>query len=138
MQSLNHQSHLSMKHFITPAQAKKLTKNYPGKRERMVRDEYRGPKTLPLCETFDRAAFDTLLAQPGCQSIRIYLGMDEGHEVKLIAVGVNEKGQDILPDINQTADFAAETSVIVEEGQRCPENCPEDSYLNSDMENPVP
>lgn len=124
-----------MKHFITPGQAKKLTKNFRGKRERMVRDEFRGPKTLPLCETFDRAAFEALLAQPGCQSIRIYLGMDEGHEVKLIAVGVNEKGQDILPDASRTADFSADSGVIVEEGQRCPENCPEASYLNTDEEN---
>lgn len=126
-----------MKHFIPLDQAKKLTKNYRHKRERMVRDEYRGPKTLPICETFDRAAFDALLAQPGCTSVRIYLGMDEGHEVKLIAVGVNEKGQDMLPDANITADFTAETGLIVEEGARCPEECPADSDLNTDDSNPL-
>jgi hypothetical protein len=121
-----------MKHFITPGQAKKLTKNFRQKRENMVRDEYRGPKTMPLCETFERAAFDALLAQPGCTSIRVYLGMDEGHEVKLIAVGVNEKGDDILPDANKLSDFAVETGLIVEEGSRCPEYCPSSSYMNTD------
>ena len=126
-----------MKHFITLDHAKKLTKNFRHKRERMVSDEYRGPKTLPLCETFERAAFDALLAQPGCTKIRVYLGMDEGHEVKLIAVGVNEKGQDILPDVNTLADFSVQTGFIVEEGARCPEECPEDSDLNRDDLNPL-
>ena len=127
-----------MKHFITPAAAKKLTRNFRHNRERMVRDEFRGPKTMPLCETFDRAAFDALLAQPGCTSIRFYLGMDEGHEVKLLAVGVDEKGHDILPDAERTAEFGTETGVIIEEGQRCPENCPETSYLNTDDTNQTP
>ena len=127
-----------MKHFITPGDAKKLTYNFRHSRERMIRDEFNGPKTLPVCETFDRAAFDTLLAQRGCAFVRIYLGMNEGREVKLVAVGVNEKGQDILPDVSRTLDFGAENGVIVEEGERCPENCPEDSYLNTDDNNPNP
>ena len=127
-----------MRNFITPAQAKKLTRNFRHNRQRMIKDEFRGPKTLPLCETFDRAAFDALLAQPGCTHIRIYLGMDEGHEVKLVAVGVNEKGQDILPDVERTSDFNVTTGVIVEEGQRCPDNCPEGSYLNTDDTNQTP
>jgi len=125
----------NMKHFITPAEAQKLTSNFRNYREKMVRDEFDGPRTLPLCETFDRKAFDSLLAQPGCASVRIYLGMDEGNEVKLIAVGVNENGQDILPDATLTTDFTVETGIIVEEGARCPENCPEESYLNTDNRN---
>jgi len=125
-----------MRNFITPALAKKLTHKFRHNRQKMVRDEFRGPKTLPLCETFDRAAFDALLAQPGCAQVRIYLGMDDGNEVKLVAVGVDEKGRDILPDLNKTADFGAESGVIVEDGKRCPEDCPEDSYLNTDDTNP--
>ena len=127
-----------MRNFITPAQAKKLTRTFRHNRQRMVKDEFRGPKTLPLCETFDRAAFDALLAQPGCTSVRIYLGMDEGHEVKLVAVGVDEKGHDILPDAERTADFGVESGVIVEDGKRCPEDCPESSYLNTDDANQAP
>lgn len=125
-----------MKHFITPAQAKKLTRNFRGNREKMIKDQFKGPKTLPQCETFDRKAFDALLAQPGCVSVRIYLGMDTGNEVKLIAVGVNEKGEDILPDAARTSDFTTETGVIVEEGARCPDDCPARSYLNTDDQNP--
>ena len=121
-----------MKHFISPGQAKKLTRNFRHNREKMLKDEFKGPKTLPVCETFDRKAFDELLAQPGCASVRIYFGMDERREVTLIAVGVNEKGQDILPDAARTGDFTTETGIIVEEGQRCPEFCPDDSYLNVD------
>lgn len=121
-----------MKHLITPEQAKKLTRTFRQNRDRMVRDEFRGPKTLPKCETFDRAAFEALLAQPGCAQVRIYLGMDEGHEVKLLVVGVNEKGQDMLPDAERTTDFGTENGVIIEDGMRCPDNCPEESYLNTD------
>ncbi len=91
---------------------------------------------MPTCETFDRAAFDALLAQPGCTGVRIYLGMDDENQVKLIVVGVNEKGCDILPDAQRTTAFSTQTGIIIEDGARCPEHCPEESYLNTDDNTP--
>jgi hypothetical protein len=118
-----------MKHRITLDQAKRMTKHFRNEREKVIKDEFRGKKMLPTCETFEREAFEQLLRQPGCTHIRIYLGMDEEKQVKVIAVGANEKGEDILPTDNElTSDFG----VLVEEGQRCPDYCPPNSELNYD------
>ncbi len=119
----------TMKHSIPLDVAQKMIGHFKKERERVVKDEYKGKKTLPTCETFEAEAFAALLKQPGCVKVRIYLGMDEEKLVKMIAVGVNEKGEDILPDINQKSLNGA--GVILEEGQRCPDVCPPTSTLNS-------
>ena len=116
-----------MKHRITLDQAKKLTKHFRDEKEKVIKDNFKGKKMLPTCETFERTAFDQLLAQPGCTHVRIYLGMDEDKLVKIIAVGVDENGHDILPSDNE---LTRELGVIVEEGQRCPDYCPPTSELN--------
>lgn len=79
------------------------------------------PDVLPICETFDRADFDDLLAQTDCQKIRIYLGMNEKLEVRIVTVGVNSDDEDILTTDNE---------VIMEKGVRCPISCPPSSPLN--------
>jgi hypothetical protein len=93
---------------------------------------------LPICETFDRGAFDSLLAQTGCAGLRFYYGMSTDLKVHIIAVGVNDKNQDMLPDSNSSSSSSAATANdlnsgngIVEDSQRCPDICPPDSPLNS-------
>ena len=101
-----------------------------------MKDEYGDKPTLPVCETFDRDAFEELLAVEGCVSIRAYFGMDEELNVKLIFVAVNDKEEDILPQLQTLPEgdttmlaAAADTTPIVEEGRRCPEDCPPPSGL---------
>jgi hypothetical protein len=119
-----------MKHSISLDQAKKMTGHFRKEREKVIKPEFKGKKMLPTCETFEREGFDKLLQQPGCVSVRIYLGMDEEKQVKIIIVGVNEQGEDILPNLTEksTSDYG----VILEEGARCPDLCPPSSTLNSD------
>ena len=76
------------------------------------------PEGMPVSETFELASVNTLLSQSGCTALRIYYGKKEDGTIHAILVGVNEKGEDITEGI------------ILEEGQRCPPNCPIDSQLN--------
>ena len=109
------------KHLITLAEAEEMTKDYRAQKENILDSSYRGKNILPICETFDRDAFDDILSQNGCKKVRIYFGMDNTELVKMIVVGVNAQNQDMLP---------ANNPVIMEFGARCPTQCPPSSALN--------
>jgi len=109
-------------HFISLTQAKEMTALYRAQKENILAPEYQDKDILLICETFTRDAFDALLAESDAAGIRIYFGMNTQLQVRVIAVAVNEKGQDILPD-EKNAD-AAGGDKIVEEGQTCPPVCP--------------
>ena|SRR5215208_4295243 len=122
---------MANQHFISLEAGKRLIKKYKDHKEKV--DKSVGKKLLPTCESFDRAAFDTILAKPGCTGIRIYLGMDEADLVRLVIVGVNEKDEDILPSTISQGKGGDETTgeEIIENGIRCPEICPPASDLNT-------
>ena len=99
-----------------------MTTKFRDEKENILIQSMRGQNILPICETFGRSAFDTLLAQTGCEAIRVYFSMDSSLKVKVVIVGVDGSKADILPASNEK---------IVEEGQRCPDICPPSSPLNS-------
>jgi hypothetical protein len=115
-------------HFIPLDQAVAMTTTYRDNRENILSPVYQGKDILPLSETFNRAAFDTLLATPGCQGLRIYYGMDQNLQLHAIVVAVDANNRDLLPSLATTG---SGDDVIVEEGQRCPPICPDPSPLNS-------
>lgn len=120
-----------MNNFISLAQAIAMTTTYRKNKESILDPKYEGQDILPICETFDRIAFDALLAEADCKYIRVYLGMDEDLKVRVIAVGANSKNEDILPPAGQTKlDGGDGGGVIVEDGNRCPFYCPPGSPLN--------
>ncbi len=114
-----------MSHFISVEQALKMTAALRKSSELILNPVHKGLNIIPTSETFTREAFDALLSQPDCTSIRIYYGMDEKLKLHAIAVGVNSKNEDILPLSGR-----GETAIIVENGQRCPTNCPPPSSIN--------
>jgi len=83
---------------------------------------------IPICETFDRSAFEAILAIPDCVKVRIYTAMDQDLKIIFVITGVNSKDQDIF--INDTS-TPVETEFVVETGVRCPVDCPPPSPLNS-------
>lgn len=127
---------MATKHSITVDKAKQLTKKYRDNKKKILKDEYGSKATLPTCETFERQAFDELLAVAGCVAIRAYFGMDEELNVNLVFVAVNDKNEDILPqeqtlpegDTTMLA-MTSDTTPIVENGTRCPTECPPPSGL---------
>lgn len=112
-------------HFISLDEAKKMAAEYRKGKEVILNGQYAGKNILPTCETFSRQAFDKILENSECASIRIYYGMDEGLKIHSIIVGVNSKGEDILtaPDSSIAGDD------IIENGTRCPVICPTTSGI---------
>lgn len=132
-------------HFIPLAKGKKLKKFFKEKKGQLTNPGISKKDILPDSETFDRAAIDRLLALPGCVGIRIYLGLDEEFKVRLILVGVDEQGHDLIIPSTSSASFSTATSAtfstttspteeegeVVEEGLRCPPICPPPGGLES-------
>lgn len=115
-------------HFISMDTAIDMTTMYRADKEAILATAWQNQNILPNSETFNRNAFDTLLAIEGCEALRIYYGMDENSKVHAIVVAVNEDNEDILPTQNL---YSQQSENIVEEGQRCPDLCPPSSPLNS-------
>ncbi len=78
---------------------------------------------LPLCETFSRADFDSLLAQTGCVGVRIYFGMKEDLKISAVVVGVDANNADMVASDSSN-------NIIIENSIRCPVVCPPSSDLN--------
>ena len=118
-------------HFISLQTGIEMTTLYRQEKENILASAYKDQNILPISETFDRAAFDTLLGETGCTAVRIYYGMSEDLLVHAIIVGVDENNEDILPSHENVLSNSAETDEsILEQGVRCPEDCAPPSPLN--------
>ena len=113
---------------ITLDEAAKMTSLYQNEKENILAPAYKGKNILCTSETFDRSAFDALLAEDDCVAVRIYYGMSDILQVHAIAVGVNSKNEDILPAAGRSV--TSTDPVIIEDGIRCPDECPTPSALN--------
>jgi hypothetical protein len=114
-------------HFISLSAAIDMTSLYRTERENVLASSYRSQGILPLSETFNRDAFDTLLAKGECAGIRLYYGMDENYKLHALIVAVNDDNEDLIPDTSSET-----VSIdVAEEGQRCPDLCPPTSLLNA-------
>ena len=70
---------MSTKHSISLDRLKELTTRYEKNKTKILKDEFHGNGTLPTCETFERAAFDDLLAHECCVGIVIFYGIYYAH-----------------------------------------------------------
>lgn len=111
--------------FITLASAVSVTTTYRANRESILKTEFTGKNLLPLCDTFDKGFFETLVNKPECVKIRIYYGMDSSLKMKPIIVAVDAGNHDILPPSDNDPN-----EDIVDDGGRCPTDCPPSSPLN--------
>ncbi|MBL0883467.1 MAG: hypothetical protein IBJ16_09025 [Chitinophagaceae bacterium] len=101
-----------MQHLISLEEAIDMTSRYQAEI----------PAGMVNSERFNKESVLALLSQPGCVSMRIYYGKQKNDTIHAILVGVDESGADMV----QTSNF------ILEEGDRCPPNCPiPPSPLNS-------
>lgn len=72
-----------------------------------------------VSHTFSRDIIDEILAQPGCEGIRIYNAIDDSNVATLIAVGVDASQNDLF------------NGVLAEHTMKCPPQCPIANPLNS-------
>ena len=99
-----------------------MTTLYRQYKETILATTYKNLNILPKCETFDRADLDDILRQNDCVGIRVYYGMDSNYKMHATIVGVDSYDADILPSGSEK---------ILEQGKRCPTDCPPTSPLNS-------
>lgn len=120
-------------HRIPLQQAKEMTERYKTHKKDILKKEYEDKHIMRECETFNREAFDAILAQSGCVGLRIYFAMDQALTIRSVIVGVNADNQDILPLETGTgaADLTTGDGVIIEDGRICPPDCPTPPSLTS-------
>lgn len=115
-------------------QAIKMTTLLRQHRDRITAPDIVGKPLIPVCETYDRAAFDKLLSDSACRKIRIYYGMNDDLQLRAVIVGVNEMDEDILPASGtNSADGSkveGDDGTIIEDSITCPPICPKPSPLN--------
>ena len=119
----------NLNHNISLQQAIEMTSRYRKEKGVILRPEV-DKNVLPICESFNKTAFEELSRQPGCVGIRCYFGMDEKNNIKVLFVGVNDKDEDMLPPAGPQ--LAGGGSSIADVGQRCPPICPPSSPLNDE------
>lgn len=123
------EKYIMPKHEISLSTAIEMTALYRQEKDNILALPFKGLQIMTLCETFDRAAFDTLLSEDGCTAVRIYYGMSPDLKMHAIVVGVNSSNEDILPP-SGTSMVTGPGPVILEESFRCPDDCPPKSPLN--------
>lgn len=112
-------------HSISLNTAVQMVNNYENARGNMLSANYSGSDVLPIHETFNLKAIDSLICQENTIGLRIYMSMDEGDKIRFVLVGVDGDGMDViqrrLVDPMFTADAVEDISVyVVEAGQRWP------------------
>lgn len=106
--------------FISPAEARTMILRYKDSLSTIVQGGF-PLSNLTLSEHFNAGEVSQLLKQPNCAGFRVYLGMDDSMAIKLVMVGTDADGADLLP----------QGALIVDKGSRCPPECPPDSSINS-------
>jgi hypothetical protein len=66
---------------------------------------------------FPRSVIDEILAQPGCEGVRIYLAKNEAGDSTLVALGTDADGRDL------------DQGIIVDDVFPCPPFCSGGSFL---------
>jgi len=115
--------------FISLQEAIEMTTRYRQNKAAVIDPVYSGNDILSVCDTFNKAAIETLLAKPECTAIRLYYGMNADLQVRPILVAVNKDDEDMLPP--GTVDITITGNDIVDDTVRCPPWCPPPSSLNS-------
>ncbi len=84
------------------------------------RDANPGPMVVKS-HYYGRDTLDQILAQPGCTGIRVYYAINDNRERDLLVVGVDNKGNNMLP---ASAGLAPGDMSIMDNSYPCPPICP--------------
>ncbi|QIL77349.1 hypothetical protein [Hymenobacter sp. HDW8] len=102
---------------IKSKEAARWTKNYrtnPGKQE----------ETLTLAHYFGKEFLLSILNEDACAGLRIYQAIDDEGASRLLVVGVDAKGKDLISPIDDDGDGAVGDTPMM-----CPDNCDPNSPL---------
>lgn len=86
-------------HFIKNERALQLISNFKSNKEAILNGRYsNNAKVLFDHETFNLRDISELLKTKGCIGLRINMGMDENNQVRLVLIGVDKDGREIVAD----------------------------------------
>lgn len=118
----------NIRHHISKDKALSMLRMYDRNRDSLIRGGFaQDTLMMPIAETFNLTAIDSLLAQKNIAALRTYIAMDPvTRKLKIILVGVNKDGKDVLQDGRSGAmkfgggESLDSLDIIVEEGNRWP------------------
>ena len=120
-------------HKISLNDAKKFTAGYRAEKAEFMTPDKIKEKEAKKGGFFGKDDLIELLNQKGCIGMRYYYGRNDDGSKNLVLVGVDEKGNDILPS-SEKADFVVEKAnddgIILEQARPCPPWCPKSNGLN--------
>jgi hypothetical protein len=93
--------------------AKRWTSNYRAINSTGVQAHYFGNEII-----------HQLLEAPGCVGIRMYYAIDDKGERKLLLVGVDAKGENLMPSPSSSGRTTDDNPPIVDFSFPCPSTCP--------------
>ena len=94
----------------------------------------------PKGHRINKSQLDAILSQPGCEGIRVYYGLDEDNNRKLVMVGIDADENDIISTSTTAAlrtassdtESADTASVsVATDFPTCPPTCCPENTLNS-------
>jgi hypothetical protein len=87
-------------HQISKDKALAMLKTYDRNRDSLLRGRWANDTlVMPISETFNMNAVDSLVNQPGIAGLRAYLAMDPAtRQIRMIFVGVDKDGKDVVQD----------------------------------------
>jgi hypothetical protein len=74
--------------------------------------------------SYDASLVQDLLNIPKCVTVRIHLAETEEKTTTLVLVAVDKDGNAILPASEELSRDSAEAAFILNDGKKCPPNCP--------------
>lgn len=111
----------AINHVISVDEGSMMVNDFAIYQDSLLAPTYRGTGTLPVYETFNLKAIDSIICQKNTIGFRIYMAMDKQKKVRFVLVGVDGDGKDYLQRKREGSRIVAGGSVLVEEsGQRWP------------------
>lgn len=87
----------AINHFITLDSAKYLADNFTRNKGAILSGKFANDSMiLPVSETFNLKAIDSLICQTTTIGFRIYPVLDANNKIRFVLVGVNSTGNDVL------------------------------------------
>jgi hypothetical protein len=84
-------------HFIANQRATQLITTFRTNKDALISGRYNGnSKVLFDHETFNLRDITTLLKVKGCIGLRVNMGMDENNQVRLVLIGVDKDGKELV------------------------------------------
>lgn len=117
-------------HFITNQKATQLISNFRSNKEAILSGRYNGnAKVLFDHETFNLRDISDLLKEKGCIGLRVHMGMDENNQVRLVLIGVDKNGRDLVINANGSTNDPDRGGRSGIGGAGIPPNDPGKSYV---------